>query len=183
TPARAIFMQDRSRSLYRVLVVLVVAGIVASACGSSSKSSSSKPGSATTSGSSSAALGSEKKATGTPIKVGLISDGKSEAIDNTAEITAAKASAEYLNNYGGGVNGHPIDLVTCETHQTPSGATDCSTKMVDAKVVAVLYGVSGQGGSIFKGLEGSNIPLIAWASIDQDTLLKPGAFALTNGLG
>jgi branched-chain amino acid transport system substrate-binding protein len=44
----------------------------------------------------------------------------------------------------------------------------------------VLYGVTGQGASLFKGLEGSNIPLIALGSIDSDTLTKPGAFAIAN---
>ena len=125
-------------------------------------------------------LGPTDKATGTSVKVGLISDGKSDSIDDTPEIKAAQAATQYVNQYQGGVGGHPIDLDVCETHQTPAGATDCATQMVDDKVVAVLYGVSGQGASIFKGLQGSNIPLIAMGTIDQDTLLNPGAFALAN---
>jgi branched-chain amino acid transport system substrate-binding protein len=164
----------------RAIVALVVAALVGSACGSSTKSSSTGVAKSTSAGSDASVLGRPDKAAGTPVKVGLISDGKSDTIDDTPEIAAAQASAAYINGYRGGVNGHPIDLVVCQTHQTPAGATDCATQMVNDKVVAVLYGVSGQGGSIFKGLEGSNIPLIAQGTIDQDTLIKPGAFALAN---
>ena len=125
-------------------------------------------------------LGPTDKATGTPVKVGFISDGKSDTIDNTPEIKAAQAATQYVNQYQGGVAGHPIDLDVCETHQTPAGATDCATQMVNDNVVAVLYGVTGQGGSIFKGLQGSNIPLIALGTIDQDTLTGADSFALAN---
>ncbi|HEX4863759.1 MAG TPA: ABC transporter substrate-binding protein [Acidimicrobiales bacterium] len=166
--------------LGRATVTLVLAALVGSACGSSTKSSSTGVSKSTSAGSNASVLGRPNKAAGTPVKVGLISDGKSDTIDDTPEITAAQASTAYTNAYLGGVNGHPIDLLVCQTHQTPAGATDCATQMVNDKVVAVLYGVSGQGGSIFKGLQGSNIPLIALGTIDQDTLIKPGAFALAN---
>jgi branched-chain amino acid transport system substrate-binding protein len=56
--------------------------------------------------------------------------------------------------------------------------------MIADKVVAVVYGVSGEGGTIDGGLKAAHIPLVAFASIDQGTLLeKTGAYAITNGLG
>jgi branched-chain amino acid transport system substrate-binding protein len=164
----------------QVTAAFAIAALVGAACGSSTKSSATGDAKATSAGSTASVLGQPNKATGTPVKVGLISDGKSATIDDTSEISAAQASASYINDYRGGVAGHPIDLVVCQTHQTPAGGTDCATQMVSDKVVAVLYNVSGQGGSIFKGLQGSNIPLIAIGTIDQDTLTKPGAFALAN---
>lgn len=171
------------RRLWGALAIVVVGGLLLAACGDDDDSTSSAGGGGTaTTAAASAALGAENKATGTPVKLGLVSDGKSDTIDNTSEVQAAKAAVQYVNNYLGGVAGHPIDLTVCETKQTPSGATDCATKMVDAKVSAVLVGVSGQSGSIFKGLEGSGIPFFSYANIDQDVLIKPGAFVMTNGL-
>jgi branched-chain amino acid transport system substrate-binding protein len=152
-------------------VTLVAAAVIATAGTPAASASISRAA---------AVLGATNKATGTSVKVGLISDGKSDTIDNTPEIKAAQAAVQYVNQYKGGVAGHPIDLDVCETHQTPAGATDCATQMVNDKVVAVLYGVTGQGGSIYKGLQGSNIPLIAQGSIDQDTLTGQGSFALAN---
>jgi branched-chain amino acid transport system substrate-binding protein len=165
----------RYRSWRRAATVSFVAMLVAAAA----IATAGVPASASTSRAA-AVLGSTNKATGTPVKVGLISDGKSDTIDNTPEIKAAQAAVQYVNQYKGGVAGHPIDLDVCETHQTPAGATDCATQMVNDKVAAVLYGVTGQGGSIYKGLQGSNIPLIAQGSIDQDTLTGQGSFALAN---
>lgn len=166
----------------RATAACAVAALVATACGSSTKSTSSptSDANATPVGSVANLLGQPDKATGTPVKVGFISDGKSNTIDDTPEISAAQASAAYVNSYRGGAGGHPIDLVVCQDHQTPTGATDCATQMVSDKVVAVLYNVSGQGGSIYTGLQGSNIPLIAIGTIDQSTLTKPGGFALAN---
>jgi branched-chain amino acid transport system substrate-binding protein len=125
-------------------------------------------------------LGSTNKASGPSIKVGFISDGKSDTIDNTPELKAAQAATQFVNQYQGGLAGHPIDLDVCETHQTPAGATDCATQMVNDKVIAVLLGVTGQGASIYKGLQGSGIPLVALGTLDQDTLTGTDSFALAN---
>jgi len=158
--------------------VLVLVAVPA--CGSSGSSS----GSGTTQPSSNeSALGAPKKATGTPVTIGFLSDGKSEAIDNSNEIAAAKATAEYVNGYLGGVAGHPITLKVCETKQVPSNAADCATEFANAKVPVVLNGVTGQSGPFFKALQPTGIPMVQWSGIDQDMVSKPGAFILTNGLG
>jgi branched-chain amino acid transport system substrate-binding protein len=167
-------------SLGRATAAFVLAALVGAGCASSTKSSSTGATESASAGSAVNLLGQANKATGTPVKVGFISDGKSASIDDTSEIYAAQASAAYVNNYRGGIGGHPIVLVVCQDNQTPTGATNCATQMVGDKVVAVLYNVSGQGASIYQGLQGSDIPLIAIGTIDQDTLTKPGAFALAN---
>ncbi len=91
---------------------------------------------------------------------------------------------KYINAYLGGVDGHPLSLDVCDDQQTPSGATDCGNQFVTDKDPAVIYNVSGQGGSLFKVLSAAGIPLVAYASIDTSTLMaKSGvAFVLTNGL-
>jgi branched-chain amino acid transport system substrate-binding protein len=165
----------RHRSCKRAAGACFVAALVAGAA-----IAAVVPGAGATTARAANVLGSTDKATGTTVKVGFISDGKSDTIDNTPEIKAAQAATQFVNQYQGGVAGHPIDLDVCETHQTPAGATDCATQMVNDKVVAVLYGVTGQGGSIYKGLQGSGIPLIALGSIDQDTLTGSDSFALAN---
>jgi branched-chain amino acid transport system substrate-binding protein len=114
----------------------------------------------------------------------MISDGKSAALDDTSEIPAGQAAAKYINQHLGGVGGHPVTLDVCQDGETPSGTTNCVNQMIADKVVAVVYGVSGEGGSIGSGLKAANVPLVAYATIDQGTLLqKSGAYAVTNGLG
>jgi branched-chain amino acid transport system substrate-binding protein len=130
-------------------------------------------------------LGTPKKATGAVVTLGFVSDGKSEAIDNTPEIKAAQAAVSYVNNYLGGLAGHKVALNVCETKQTPSGATDCATNMVQAKVPIVITPVSGQSGTIYQGIKDAGIPYLQYGSIDQSVLAGPPAsvFVLTNGIG
>src|SRR2546423_238630 len=130
-------------------------------------------------------LGTPKKATGSEVTLGFVSDGKSDAIDNTPEIKAAQAAVSYANNYLGGLAGHKLALNVCETKQTPSGATDCATNMVQAKVPIVITPVSGQSGTIYDGIKAAGIPYLQYGSIDQGVLGGPAAnvFVLTNGIG
>jgi len=60
-------------------------------------------------------------ATGAPIKIGVVSDGRTAAFDNTVQLRAAAAIVKYLNDYRGGIGGRPISLVTCETAGDPAG--------------------------------------------------------------
>jgi branched-chain amino acid transport system substrate-binding protein len=130
-------------------------------------------------------LGTPKKATGSVVTVGFVSDGKSDAIDNTSEIKAAQAAVSYANNYLGGLAGHKLALNVCETKQTPSGATDCATNMAQAKVPIVLTPVSGQSGTVYDGLKAAGIPYLQYGSIDQGVLAgsPTTTFVLTNGIG
>ena len=129
-------------------------------------------------------LGTPKKATGAVVTLGFVSDGKSDAIDNTSEIKAAQAAVSYANNYLGGLAGHKLALNVCETHQTPSGATDCATNMVQAKVPIVLAGVSGQAGAIYQGIKDAGVPFLQYGALDQGILAGPAAsvFVLTNSI-
>ena len=129
-------------------------------------------------------LGTPKKATGSLVTLGFVSDGKSDTIDASADIDGAQAAVSYANNYLGGLAGHKIALNVCETHQTPSGATDCATNMVQAKVPIVLAGVSGQAGAIYQGIKDAGVPFLQYGALDQGILAGPAAsvFVLTNSI-
>ncbi|HKH88861.1 MAG TPA: ABC transporter substrate-binding protein, partial [Acidimicrobiales bacterium] len=130
-------------------------------------------------------LGTPKAApSGTPLKVGYMTDGKTTNIDDSTEVPAAQAAVKYINGYLGGIDGHPLSLDVCDDQQTPSGATDCANQFATDKVPVVLYNVSGEGGPLFTGLKTAGIPLFAYASIDQGTLQGSAAttFVVTNGL-
>jgi branched-chain amino acid transport system substrate-binding protein len=90
----------------------------------------------------------------------------------------------YANNYLGGLAGHKLALNVCETHQTPSGATDCATNMVQAKVPIVLSGVSGQAGAVYQGIKDAGVPFLQYGALDQGILAGPAAsvFVLTNSI-
>jgi branched-chain amino acid transport system substrate-binding protein len=66
-------------------------------------------------------LGPEDQASGEPVRIGMVSDGTTQAFDNTDELRAAQATAEYWNTHKAGVGGRPVEVVTCETGADPAG--------------------------------------------------------------
>ena len=127
-------------------------------------------------------LGEPNPATGEPVKVGFISDGKSDAIDNSSETPAAEAAAAYANDYLAGAGGRTIELVTCDTEQTPAGAQDCVAELISEGVVAIVNGVSGQTETINADANEAGIPFMQSGGISQEAMGSPLTHILTNGL-
>ena len=103
-------------------------------------------------------LGPVDEATGEPVKIGMVSDGQTDAFDNTDELRAAEATAEYYNQHQAGVDGRPVEVVTCETGGTPDGATDCGNQMVEEDVVAVALSQSAVSEALWETLNPAAIP-------------------------
>nr|MDT0667618.1 hypothetical protein [Micromonospora sp. DSM 115978] len=101
-----------------MLAALAAGLLLATACGSSDDDGGDdgSSGDATTS----AVLGPVAQASGTPVRVGVISDGQSPAGDLTYELDTAEATAEYLNEHRSGIDGRPVELVTCEALADPA---------------------------------------------------------------
>jgi branched-chain amino acid transport system substrate-binding protein len=159
---------------------------ITSACSSSGSSGSSNSTGAPSDAKSSSAvdpvLGAEKKATGTPLTIGYITDGKSAAIDFTALQQTAQAAAKYVNAHLGGVGGHPITLKVCETQQVPARATDCANQMVQANVPVVLNDLTGVGSTIVPIIAKANIPYVAFSGSTAPELTTKNVYSLTGSI-
>lgn len=103
-------------------------------------------------------LGPEDPASGEPVKIGLVSDGATEAFDNSDELRAGLATAEYFNTHKGGIGGRPIELITCEMGATPTGATDCANQMINEGVVAVALSQSAVTEAFWEQMHDAGIP-------------------------
>jgi branched-chain amino acid transport system substrate-binding protein len=171
---------NRPKSLGVAAVALAAAVAVALSGCSSSKSSDGSSSGSSSSGSTASALGTPNKATGTPVAVGFISDGKSQAFDLTDELNGGKAAAAYINDYKGGINGHPIDLKQCSALGTPAGTTDCAQQMVTDKVVMVLAGNLSQADAAVDVLSPAGIPTFFNAASSAKTLSDKLVYSLTN---
>jgi len=154
------------------------------ACGSSSSdNSAADSGSGSTGGGASAAvLGTPNAATGSPITIGMISDGKGSALDDTDEFKGAQAAAAYANAYLGGIAGHKINVKVCQSRQDPAAATDCANQMVSAHASAVVEGTLAEVDQTIKVLSPAGIPLAAGSASSQAALTSPNVFSLFNGL-
>lgn len=127
-------------------------------------------------------LGTPDAATGPPVVIGFIGDGKTEQTDFLDEIKAARAAAEYANNYLGGINGHRIELKTCESGLTPAGGTDCANQMVQAGAVAVVEGVNNPVDATIDTLSAAGIPMFLKGGSTEKSLQTPGVYSFHNGL-
>jgi ABC-type branched-subunit amino acid transport system substrate-binding protein len=126
-------------------------------------------------------LGTKNVAKGTPVKIGVISNGKTPTVDQSEETPVAEAAAEWINQYQGGLNGHPIDLTICDDHGTASEATDCANKMIADKVAAVVVGQESQLEAIWNALHTSGIPVYYYGASNPNVVADPNTFVFTNG--
>ncbi|MEX5713824.1 ABC transporter substrate-binding protein [Parafrankia sp. FMc6] len=126
-------------------------------------------------------LGPSRPADGPPVKVGFVSDGSTPAFDNTIQIDAAVAMTKFLNKHAGGIGGHPIELVTCETAADPGRAADCATEFIQADVAITVAGESTAMGPVWKPLHDARIPIFVYATTEQSVILdRDSTFALAD---
>ncbi len=148
-------MSLRSRGRMIAPIALCAIGALGlAACSSSSKSPSS--GGTTPAASSGASSSSSSgPATGTPLKVMLITSVSNPQLSSPETATAAKAFAATANA-AGGINNHPIDVEVCDSSLDPNKETACLQQAVTDDVVAVV-------GSLIAF--GSGLPLLLKAGI------------------
>jgi branched-chain amino acid transport system substrate-binding protein len=130
-----------------------------------------------------ALLGPENQATGDPVKIGMVSDGATDAFDNTDELRAAKATADYFNEHKGGIGGRPIEVVTCETGADPAGATDCANQLVEQDVAAVALSQSAVADSVWEPLHEAGVPTMWFQTSGQGIVVDTeSSFVIVNPL-
>jgi branched-chain amino acid transport system substrate-binding protein len=165
----------------RALVIVVLGALLLAACGSDDDDGGGEgadEATDTTAGSEEDLLGPEDQASGEPVRIGMVSDGTTQAFDNTDELRAAQATAEYWNTHKAGVGGRPVEVVTCETGADPAGATDCANQLVEQDVVAVALSQSAVGEAVWEPLHAAGVPTMwfqgsgeAIATDDQSSFL------------
>jgi branched-chain amino acid transport system substrate-binding protein len=118
-----------------------VALLTACSNSSSSTTSSSAAATDTSSASSSASdpFATPNKATGTPIVVGLL-NLEQGPVTFPGYRQAAEAAASYINDYMGGVGGHPLQIESCPTDGQPATSQRCANQILDKKPAFILGG-------------------------------------------
>lgn len=148
-----------------VAVVGAVLALMATACGSSSSAGSSSSGPSSTARpaagvTGSPSLGPAARATGSTVKVGLITDGGCCGATAKAEQPVATAAVQWLNQYMDGLAGHPISLDVCVDDLDPGKGSDCANQMIRDNVAAVVIGSNGVIETVWKILHDAHIPVI-----------------------
>ncbi len=149
------------------IAVVTAAALLLAACGSSKDSSSATP--STGSGGTAAPcadelLGAMNPASGEPVPVGMISTGKTDAIDNQIELDVAQATVKWWNERKGGIGGRPIELVTCVDGGEPGKAADCANELIQKDVTTVVIGSSAVIANEWQPLHDAHIPVVTFSA-------------------
>ena len=115
-------------------------------------------------------LGTKDPAKGTSVKIGLVTDGKGAATDNSIETPVTEAAVKWINQYRGGIAGRPIELDICVTGGDPSKSADCANQMIQDDVAAVLLGVNQFTLNTWTPLHAAGIPFFINSSGNPDVL-------------
>jgi ABC-type branched-subunit amino acid transport system substrate-binding protein len=124
----------RSRRRGRLVVVLLaVASLALAACGGDDSDEDSSAAEGGTS------AGGEKAVapTGAPIKVMTVAPVNTQLPPYPNIPAAAEVYEQYINAKGG-INGRPLELITCDDRGDPNEGANCARRAVDEEVVAVV---------------------------------------------
>ena len=122
-----------------------------------------------------------ERAEGTPIRIGMINQ-EVGAAGAFPELSAAdRAAVEFINRELGGVDGHPIELIVCDTKFSPAGSQACSQRMVQEDVAAVTGGIDVFGDGIGV-LADNGIPLVGGIPVSLASATSPTAFQFSGGI-
>ena len=129
------------------------------------------------------ALGKPDPAKGTPVVVGMISDGGSGTVGTAPLVEqGAKMAVAWANAYRGGLGGRPINLFICENDSTPAGGQDCANQMVQKGVVVVVEPFTGQGPTEVPIIVKAGIPYLTLSGSTTEETTTKGAYSITGGL-
>lgn len=127
-------------------------------------------------------LGTPHSAKGTPVLLGMISDGGSGTVGTAPLVEqGARMGVAYQNAYGDGLDGHKIELYVCENQETPAGGQACANEMVQHAVAAVIEPFTGQGTTEVPTIVKAGIPYITMSGGSSAELSTVGAFDLQGG--
>jgi branched-chain amino acid transport system substrate-binding protein len=113
-------------------------GATSTSSGATSTSSGGTSTQASSGGSSGGVLGTPDAAKGKPVVFGMVSLETNPQASFPEVRQAAQAAIQYVNAYGGGLDGHPIKLDLCVTDGSPATSTQCANKLIAAHVTAIL---------------------------------------------
>jgi ABC-type branched-subunit amino acid transport system substrate-binding protein len=158
-----------------LVAVLAVVALAAAACGSSS----SKKSTAKTTTTKAAETTTTVKLTGDPIKLMVIYE-KTAGVAQPDQAKGAIAAAKAITA-SGGINGHPVEVIECDTKNDPNTATDCGRQAVSDKVAAVVGQFSVQSGEFMPLLVQNKIASIGLNPATAADFTSAASFPITGG--
>ncbi|MEV7419319.1 ABC transporter substrate-binding protein [Streptomyces sp. NPDC089919] len=117
---------------------------------------------------------------GEPLKVMTWAPVGTKATNMPGMPAMAVAFGRALNA-DGGLDGRKIEVVTCNEHNTPTGAANCARRAVDDHVVAVVGSYSQHGRAFMAPLEAAGIPFIGGFGVSSEEFQSTLSYPVNGG--
>ncbi|MYT72124.1 MULTISPECIES: ABC transporter substrate-binding protein [unclassified Streptomyces] len=115
-----------------------------------------------------------------PVTVMTWAPVKTAATNQPGMPAVANAYARWVNA-NGGLDGHPLKVLTCNDHNDSVGAAKCARKAVDQHAVAVVGSYSQYGRSFMSTLESAGIPYIGGYGVSESEFTSPLSYPVNGG--
>jgi ABC-type branched-subunit amino acid transport system substrate-binding protein len=131
-----------------IIAIIGTMAIVLSACGSSGHTTSATTPSTGSGGTPAAGA----QPSGTPLNVMTIASVNYSGPNYANILNTAKVAGDWINAHGG-INGHPLNVTTCDEQGDPSKTTQCGRQAISSHDVAIIGSFSLNGNAIIPELE------------------------------
>jgi ABC-type branched-subunit amino acid transport system substrate-binding protein len=125
--------------------------------------------------------GSKSSLSGNPIKLMTILTDDTAASSPKPEAGGGAMAAAMAINAAGGVDGRPIQIVTCNDQYDPSIASACARQAVSEHVLAVVGSVTDWGSVVDPILQQGGVPMIGNLPDEAADYSTPVSFPFTSG--
>lgn len=115
-----------------------------------------------------------------PIKVMTFAPEETQATNMPGMPAMAKAYARWVNSQGG-IDGHELQVLTCNEENTSAGAAACSRRAVEEDVDAVVGSYSQHGSAFMAPLQGAGIPFIGGYGISEQEFTSYLSYPVNGG--
>jgi ABC-type branched-subunit amino acid transport system substrate-binding protein len=162
-----------------VVAVLATTALALSACSSGSSSGDASSSNASSTSAPSSNTGSSGTGA-SKVKLMVITDVASAAVALPQVVTGAQAAVNRINA-AGGVNGHQLQLLSCNSQANPNNAAGCAREAVADKVSAVVGLESLESGAAIDILQAADIPSVGSTDLSPQDQTSPVSFPIQSG--
>lgn len=133
-------------------------------------------------GAGTAAARSSRSGAPAPVKLLVMYQFKGSPIAEHPEVGAGAKAAALAINAKGGINGHPVQIITCDNHDSPTQELACAQKAISSHVTAVVGSLFETGAQAIPALQQARIPIIGGLGVyTPDEFTNPDSFPLMGG--
>lgn len=116
-----------------------------------------------------------------PIVIGMINQEDSPVGSYPELRVAIEAAVRWVNAELGGVDGHPVELISCVTPFDATASRQCALDLIAQGVVAFVGGVDVMGAAAMEVIEANDLVVIGGIPATLEEQRSPNAFYFSGG--